>query len=318
MDWSKEENLVSLSAILILRLTLRKTTPLLLAALGGLFSERVGIANIALEGMMLTGAFFAVIISYFTQNPWLGVLAGMISGMGMSFLLGVASIKFKANQTVTGAAINIMALGITGFLLETIFEKPGNSPIVPKIEIISLPFIKDIPVWGEIISSHHIFVYTSFALVLILHLFFFKTPLGLHMRSVGEHPMAADTMGINVYKMRYLGVSISGILAGLAGASLALGDLSFFAERMTAGRGYIALAALIFGKWTPLGVLGSTLFFGFADALQESLQGIGKINIPSEFFLIIPFILSLIVLAGFVGRARPPASIGVPYEKEEG
>jgi len=309
---------VSLSAILILRLTLRKTTPLLLAALGGLFSERVGIANIALEGMMLTGAFFAVIISYFTQNPWLGVLAGMISGMGMSFLLGVASIKFKANQTVTGAAINIMALGITGFLLETIFEKPGNSPIVPKIEIISLPFIKDIPVWGEIISSHHIFVYTSFALVLILHLFFFKTPLGLHMRSVGEHPMAADTMGINVYKMRYLGVSISGILAGLAGASLALGDLSFFAERMTAGRGYIALAALIFGKWTPLGVLGSTLFFGFADALQESLQGIGKINIPSEFFLIIPFILSLIVLAGFVGRARPPASIGVPYEKEEG
>ena len=309
---------MSLSAILILRLTLRKTTPLLLAALGGLFSERVGIANIALEGMMLTGAFFAVIISYFTQNPWLGVLAGMISGMGMSFLLGVASIKFKANQTVTGAAINIMALGITGFLLETIFEKPGNSPIVPKIEIISLPFIKDIPVWGEIISSHHIFVYTSFALVLILHLFFFKTPLGLHMRSVGEHPMAADTMGINVYKMRYLGVSISGILAGLAGASLALGDLSFFAERMTAGRGYIALAALIFGKWTPLGVLGSTLFFGFADALQESLQGIGKINIPSEFFLIIPFILSLIVLAGFVGRARPPASIGVPYEKEEG
>jgi len=310
--------MMSLSAILILRLTLRKTTPLLLAALGGLFSERVGIANIALEGIMLTGAFFAVITSYFTQNPWLGVLAGMISGMGMSLLLGVASIKFKANQIVTGAAINILALGITGFLLETIFEKPGNSPIVPKIEIISLPFIKDIPVWGEIISSHHIFVYISFALVLILHLFFFKTPLGLHMRSVGECPLAADTMGINVYKIRYLGVSISGILAGLAGASLALGDLSFFAERMTAGRGYIALAALIFGKWTPLGVLGSTLFFGFADALQESLQGIGKINIPSEFFLIIPFVLSLVVLAGFVGRARPPASIGVPYEKEEG
>lgn len=309
---------MSLSAILILRLTLRKTTPLLLAALGGLFSERVGIANIALEGMMLTGAFFAVIISYFTQNPWLGVLAGMISGMGMSLLLGVASIKFKANQIVTGAAINILALGITGFLLETIFEKPGNSPIVPKIEIISLPFIEDIPVWGEIISSHHIFVYISFALVLIIHLFFFKTPLGLHMRSVGEYPLAADTMGVNVYKMRYLGVSISGILAGLAGASLALGDLSFFAERMTAGRGYIALAALIFGKWTPLGVLGSTLFFGFADALQESLQGMGKINIPSEFFLIIPFVLSLIVLAGFVGRARPPASIGVPYEKEKG
>lgn len=309
---------MSLSAILILRLTLRKTTPLLLAALGGLFSERVGIANIALEGMMLTGAFFAVIISYFTQNPWLGVLAGMISGMGMSLLLGVASIKFKANQIVTGAAINILALGITGFLLETIFEKPGNSPIVPKIEIISLPFIEDIPVWGEIISSHHIFVYISFALVLIIHLFFFKTPLGLHMRSVGEYPLAADTMGVNVYKMRYLGVSISGILAGLAGASLSLGDLSFFAERMTAGRGYIALAALIFGKWTPLGVLGSTLFFGFADALQESLQGMGKINIPSEFFLIIPFVLSLIVLAGFVGRARPPASIGVPYEKEKG
>lgn len=309
---------MSLSLVIILSLTLRKTTPLLLAALGGLFSERVGIANIALEGIMLTGAFFAVIVSYFTQNPWLGVLAGMISGMGMAFLLGLASIKFKANQIVTGAAINILALGITGFILEAIFKKPGNSPIVPKIEIISLPFIKDIPVLGEIISSHHIFVYFSFILAFLLHIFFFKTSKGLHMRAVGEYPLAADTLGINVYKIRYLGVSISGILAGLAGASLSLGDLSFFAERMTAGRGYIALAALIFGKWTPLGVLGSTLFFGFADALQESLQGIGEIKLPSEFFLIIPFVLSLIVLAGFVGRARPPASIGVPYEKGEG
>ncbi len=296
-----------------IRLTLVKTTPVLLAALGGLHSERAGIANIALEGMMLVSAFFAVVGSYFTGSALIGLLTGVGAGALMGFLLGFMAERLKGDQIVVGVAINLLALGLTGYLLETIFGHPGNTPPVPKLPEISIPIVEKLP-FGYIFSGHHPIVYIAFLLVPIVHLEIYKTPWGLRLRSIGEKPVVADTLGINVERVRIISTVISGIFAGLGGVALSLGELSLFAERMTAGRGYLALAALIFGKWTPVGVLLTTLFFGFVDAWQEGLQGM-FIEIPSEFFTMLPYLFSLIVLALFVKRIRPPASIGKPYIK---
>ncbi len=297
------------------RLTLVKTTPLLLAALGGLHSERIGIANIALEGMMLTSAFFSVVGSYFTGSPWIGLLLGVSSSAVLGFLLGFLSDRARGDQIVIGVAINLLALGMTGYLLETIFGHPGNTPPVSKLPEIYIPWLDRLE-YGFIFSGHHPLVYLAFLLVPLVHLEIYHTPWGLRLRSIGENPYVADSLGVNVLRMRLLSTTISGVLAGLGGAALSLGELSLFAERMTAGRGYLALAALIFGKWTPLGVFLTTLFFGFVDAWQEALQS-EFIDIPSEFFTMFPYLFSLIVLALFVKRMRPPASIGKPFVKEE-
>jgi len=295
------------------RLTLIKTTPLLLAALGGLHSERSGIANIALEGMMLTSAFFAVVGSYFTGSAAVGLIVGVAAGAFMGFLLGFLSEHFKGDQIIIGVAINLLALGLTGYLLETIFGHPGNTPPVAKLPEITIPFLDNMR-YGYLISGFHPLVYVAFLLVPLVYIEIYKTPWGLRLRSLGENPEVADTLGISVEWYRVLAATISGIFAGLGGVALSLGELSLFAERMTSGRGYLALAALIFGKWHPVGVLLTTLFFGFVDAWQEAMQG-EFINIPSEFFTMLPYLFSLIVLALFVKKMRPPAAVGKPYVK---
>jgi general nucleoside transport system permease protein len=277
--------------------TLRAATPLIITAIAGLTAERSGIINIALEGKMLMGAFSAVVVSYYTGNPWLGVLGAIIAGGLMALMHGVVSIKYKANQVVSGTAINILAGGLTVFLLQIIFGVAGTSPQVRKL-----------PAWGPF----HPIVYFAIILVAIAHYVLYYTAWGLRVRAIGEHPSAADTVGINVIRMRYFCVVISGMLAGLAGAALSIGDLNVFVKGMTSGRGFIALAAMIFGKWTPLGALGASLLFGYSTALQMGLQGRG---IPTEVVQMIPYVFTMIALAGFVGKSTPPASLGEPYDK---
>ena len=306
--------LASLTALL--STTLRMATPLILAALGGMFSESSGVINIALEGIMLIGAFVAMAGSYFF-SPWIGVLAAVIVGMLVALIHAVASISFRANQIVSATAINIFATGITGFLLRLIFGDAGQSPSVQDVGTWSIPIINKIPIIKDVLGTQIPFVYFALILVAVSYWVLFKTPFGLRIRSVGEHPAAADSVGINVIKMRYIAVIMSGFFAGLAGASLSIGLLDLFVKGMSSGRGFIALAAMIFGKWTPHGAMFAALLFGFADALQMLAQTIGLTFVPRQFLLMAPYILTILALAGVVGRSTPPAADGEPYIKEE-
>jgi len=300
----------------LLSTTLRMATPLILAALGGMFSERSGVINIALEGIMLIGAFTAMAGSYFF-SPWIGVLGAVIVGMIIAAAHALVSISFRADQIVSGTAINIFAAGITGFLLRLIFGDAGQSPSVQDVGTWKIPFIKDIPVIGGVFGEQIPFVYIALILVAVSYWILFKTPFGLRIRSVGEHPAAADSVGINVIGMRYIAVIMSGFFAGLAGASLSIGLLDLFVKNMSSGRGFIALAAMIFGRWTPHGAMLAALLFGFADALQMLAQTIGLTFVPRQFLLMAPYILTILALTGVIGRSTPPAADGEPYIKEE-
>ena len=258
---------------------LRMATPLIFAALGGIFSERSGVVNIALEGMMLTGAFTAMFVTYHTGMPWVGVLGAMLAGGLIGLIHAIFCVRYRANQVVTGTAINIFAGGLTVFLLRFFFGTAGTSPSVTTIPDITLPVLSSIPWIDRILGRQNPLVYLALVAVVVVHIVIYKTPWGLRLRAVGEHPRAADTVGVNVFKMRYISVVISGALAGLGGTYLSIAHLSRFSEGMTAGRGFIALAAVIFGKWTPLGALGACLFFGYADALQMRLQEIGRAHV---------------------------------------
>jgi len=293
--------------------TLRMATPIAYGALGGIFSERSGVVNIGLEGMMLTGAFTGVTVSYFIGNPWLGVLAAILAGGLLGLLHGVITVKFAGNQIVSGTGINIFALGFTAYMSQTIWGSRGASDSVQGLPDISIPLLKDIPVIGEIIGTHTPLVYVVLIITVVSFIVLFKTPFGLRIRAVGERPEAADTAGIDVYRTKYICLIISGMLAGLGGAFLSLGQLSLFTYGMTGGRGFIALAAMIFGKWMPFGAFGASVMFGFADALQMRLQALGLL--PPQIILMIPYILTVAVLAGVVGKAIPPSNYK-PYVKE--
>ncbi len=282
--------------------SLRLATPLLLAALGGIFSERSGVINIGLEGMMLFGAFAAVYGSGLTGSPWFGMLYGIVAGMFLAALHGLVSVQFKADQIISATGINFFASGITLFLLQVIFDVSGTSPGVPRFpgfqifDVITLP-----PT-----------TYLALLLVPVVWILFFKTPWGLRVNSIGEHPEAADTLGVNVNRWRFICVVISGALAGMAGSHLSLGVTGSFVREMAAGRGFIALAAMIFGKWNPIGALGAALLFGFAEAISIRVD---IPYIPSELIGAIPYVVTVIVLAGFIGKATPPAAMGDPYYK---
>jgi general nucleoside transport system permease protein len=307
-------DLFSILNIGLLAATLRTATPLIYAAIGAVVTERSGVMNIGIEGMMLFGAFTAVVGSYYTGNPWLGILAAMVVGGLIGLLHAWASVTLRADQIVSGVAINLLAVGIPNFLLVVLWRQPGASPIVNGIPLVRVPVLSDLPLIGPFFASQDLLAYGALAMVAIVHFVLFRTPLGVHIRSVGEHPRAADSVGLDVYKLRYLCVIFSGIMAGLGGAYLSVAELSVFTKQMTQGRGFIAMGAMIFGKWTPLGGLGACLLFGFADALQLALQTSG-VPIPSNLLISIPYVLTLVALAGFVGRAIAPAAIGKPYIK---
>jgi general nucleoside transport system permease protein len=290
--------------------SIRLATPLIFAALGGLFSERSGVINIALEGMMLAGAFTAAVLTLEFQSSFLGFLSGIIAGALVGFVYAIAVIKFEANQVVAGFAINLLMLGLPQFLSGAIYDSTGSTPQIPREFLLPQLFNK--------ISVASIL---AFALIPICWYLLYKTPFGLRLRAVGENPEAADSAGIDVLRLRYIAIIISGMLAAAGGAYLSIGQSSLFTRGMTAGRGFIALAALILAKWRPVPVLFACLFFGFTEALSFQIQGIVKLpsgeDIPVQFIQMIPYVLTIIVLAGFVGLSRPPKALGIPYRKEK-
>ena len=308
------KNIINLS---LLASMIRLSTPLILAALGGLYSERGGVINIALEGIMLAGAFTAAAVTVFTHNPWIGLLGAAAAGLLVSLIHAVASINFKANQVVVGTAINILFLGVPALASGALFESTGSTPQLPREQTLpdwNIPIIERIPVLSQLLSGHKPIVYIALLMVPVSYYILFRTRFGLRLRAVGENPEAADTAGVSVSRIRYAGVLASGVLAGIGGAYLSIGQNPLFTRNMTAGRGFIALAALIFGKWHPVGAFLACLLFGVADAIAIRMQGV--VDIPVQIIQIIPYVLTLVVLAGFIGRATPPKAIGIPYVKE--
>jgi simple sugar transport system permease protein len=287
-------------------------TVILLAAIGGMYSERVGVLNIGLEGMMLLGAFFGVLTSFFTQSAWLGLLMAVVIGGVIGLIHAIASISFKANQIISSVAINILASGLTVYMCIVVFGTAATTPKVPGIQNLYIPYLSTIPVIGPIFFQQSPVVYMAVLIVIVSIYMLYNTPLGIRIRAVGEHPRAADTTGVNVKRIKYFGVIVSGMLAGLAGGFLSLSMTNYFNRGMTGGRGYIALAALIFGKRHPLGVTLACLLFGFAEAIQMRLQ---ILNIPTQLVQILPYVLTMLVLIGAVGEDRAPSALGVPYDK---
>lgn len=289
---------------------LRSATPLIFAALGGLFSERSGVINIALEGLMLSGAFTAAVVTYQTGSALFGFISAILAGGMLAAVYAVACIKFEADQVVAGMAINFLMIGLPALVSGVLYDSTGSTPQIDKADKL-LSFAND---------SISIATILALLLVPICWYVVYKTPFGLRLRAVGENPEAADAAGVNVTRLRYLAVIISGFLAAAGGAYLSIGQSSLFTKAMTAGRGFIALAALILAKWRPVPVLFACLFFGFMEALTVQIQGVFKLpsgeDIPVQFIQMIPYFLTIIVLAGFIGLSRAPKALGVPYRKE--
>ncbi|WP_153123825.1 ABC transporter permease [Peribacillus tepidiphilus] len=297
--------------------------PLIFTALGGVFSERSGVVNIGLEGLMVIGAFVAIVfnLAFADQlgaaTPWVAVLVAMVVSMLFSVLHAVASISFRADQVVSGVALNFLALGSTLFLVKLIYDKGQTDFIQKSFSKVDIPLLSDIPVIGKIFFSNVSYIsYIAILLAFLVWYMIYKTPFGLRIRSVGEHPMAADTMGVNVTKMRYLGVMISGAFAGIGGAVHASTVTLDFSHSTINGQGFMALAAMIFGKWHPLGAMGAALFFGLAQSLSIVGASLPFFkDIPSVYLLIAPYVLTIIALTGFIGRADAPKALGTPYIK---
>src|SRR5215470_17654671 len=296
--------------IFLIFASIRSATPLIFAGLGGLFSERSGVINIALEGLMLAGAFTAAVVTYQTGNPFVGLVAGAIAGGVLALVYAVACIYFQADQVVAGMAINFLMAGLPALISGAIYDSSGSTPQIDKLD--------QLPNYFNNISFASIL---AFLLVPLVWYVLYKTPFGLRLRATGENPAAADAAGVNVIRLRYTAVVISGILAAIGGAYLSIGQSSLFTRNMTAGRGFIALAALILAKWRPVPVLLACLFFGFTEALSIQMQGVIKLpsgeDIPVQFIQMIPYVLTIIVLAGFIGLSRAPKALGIPYSKEK-
>ena len=311
--WAAQDKSFNLTGMLSSSLV--RATPIALAALCGVISERSAVINIGIEGIMLMSAQAAVISATLTHNLYVGLIVAIIVGGLVAAFHAYLVIRFKVDQIVSGVAINIVGTGTTSFISSRFMQSAGdtlnNSGTFP---IISIPILSKIPVLGPVLFENNLIVYLTIILIVVVHILLFYTPWGLRTRAVGEHPKAADTLGVNVYFMRYVNVILGGMIAGVGGAYFTIGSVGRFDEIMTAGKGFIGLAAMIFGKWNPIGAYTSSLIFGFADSLQVKLQ-ILRVPIPSEFLLMAPYIVTMIILTGVVGRAIPPAADGQPYEK---
>ena len=295
---------------------MRMGTPIALTALGGLTSERSGVVNIGLEGIMLASAFGAVLGSYLTGNPWIGVLTAILVGVLISAIHSVISITWGGNQSVSSMALVLLATGFSGVGLKAVFGQQGSSPQVPSLE--HTPILSSIPVVGGFLSDLSPFVYIAFLALILIHCMFKYTPLGLRIITVGENPKAAETAGLSVHKIRYFSVILSGVLGGLGGAFLSLGQMNLFQEGMVAGRGYLALGAVTMGRWSPIGAFASSMFFGLFSAIQLYVQTIPGNPVPSEFIQMIPYLASLLVLA--VSLKKNSSAVGIaasgkPYTK---
>ncbi|TFH37036.1 MAG: ABC transporter permease [Anaerolineales bacterium] len=313
LTWAAAGSSLNLAGLL--NTSLSKAVPITLGALSGVICERAGVVNIAIEGMMLAAAMVAALVGSAFGSLWVGMLAGILTGALLGLVHAILSIKYVTDQIISGTVINIFAGGITAFVSARFMQTNqalNNPGIFRPFEI---PLLSKIPILGPILFNNNIFVYTMFILLILLQLALFYTRWGLRLRSVGEHPKAADTLGINVFRTRYMAVILGGMMAGFAGAYFTIGSVGRFDEFMTAGRGFIGLAAMIFGNWTPFGSFGASLLFGFADSLSSKLAILG-VNIPSHFLLMAPYLATMIILAGVVGRGQMPAADGQPYEKE--
>ena len=303
----------------VLTSTIRQSTPIILGALAGIMCERSGVINIGIEGMMLFSAFLGFLFNVWTGDLLLATIGALLVGAAVGAFHALMSITLKVDQIIAGTVINILAVGLTGYFYQQGLTTRG------KLTPVSIPFLADIPIIGPVFFSNPPITYASLILIIVIHALLFRTAWGLRTRAVGEHPAAADTVGIAVNRVRYINVVIGGMLAGLAGAFLTLESVGSFERNMTNGRGFVSLAVMIFGKWTPFGAWGGSLLFGFANAMQSQIQFLKNQlpswlawigDLPPQFIGMLPYVLTIAVLAGFVGRARPPAAIGKVYEKE--
>jgi len=313
--WATRDKSLNLTGMLVSSVI--RATPIALAALSGLYSERSGVVNIGIEGMMLMGAFVSVVAASVAGNLYVGFAAGILAGVVLALLHAVLSIRYSVNQIVSGTSIIILSLGLTSYIFRAFIDPPHpelNSPGSP-LAAVAIPFLWRIPVVGPILFNQSPIIYILFMLLIATQIFFYSTKWGLRIRSVGENPKAADTLGINVSRLRYISVLISGGIAGLGGAYMSIGSVGFFNEGMSAGKGFLGLAAMIFGNWNPGGAFLGSLVFGFFDSWQEKLS-ILQVGVPTELLGMAPYIATMIVLAGFIGRSRMPAADGTPYEKQ--
>ena len=294
----------------VLASAVRQSTPLVLGALCGVLGERSGVINIGIEGQMLLSAFIGFLVNVWTGNLFVAVLGGLVTGALLGLLLSFMSVTLKIDQIIGGTVINIVALGLTGYFYQVGLSTQG------KLQSIKLGPLADLPIVGSVFFDNPPITYSAILLVIVGHFVLFHTKWGLRTRAVGEHPRAADTVGVNVFLVRYVNVVVAGAIAGLGGVFLTLEAVGSFEGNMTNGRGFVALACMLFGKYTPFGAWGAALLFGLTSAIQTQLQFGGRIDIPHQFIGMLPYVLTIVVLAGFVGRTRVPAADGVPYEKE--
>jgi simple sugar transport system permease protein len=305
----------SLSLVGLLQSTVERSIPIVFGAMAGILCERAGVINIAIEGQLLLGAFAAAIVASASGSLWLGVIAGGAAGALLGWILAVFAIKYLVDQIVVGVVLNVLAAGLTGYLYDRVmipYQNTLNSPST--FQPIAIPGLSRIPILGPVLFEGTVFLYMAYAVVIIIQIGLFRTRWGLRVRAVGEHPVAAETVGIRVLFTRYRNVILGGLVAGIGGAYLTIGSVGAFGKNISSGKGFIALAAVIFGRWTPIGAVGAALLFGFTDAVQNILSILGT-SIPSYVLLMMPYIATIIIVAGVVGRVRPPKADGKPYIK---